>query len=304
MVQSINSDCYGSSDAGQLAAADWSAWRQMVVVDGKRDLLAEWRIERIKRSQSPAARLAKVETMRDSLAAGRGRRAALADKVKHASLLLISGMESDKAAAAAGFKESASSRGHGKMRASDRLAAALTRAGRPVKTLRTMANDDFKAAARRGGAGVDLAALFSFAVPSLPFVPCPIVPVVVPACHPLDKATSGLPFGVEIGGESRKVLASPRLTLAVASRTLNARKLRGVVRPVFGRPARVAVRDAVLPVVHPVPVVATGSRRSPRGWQAPKVVVGSKVVVVGHGRLLQANEIYYLGLQWAGMVSL
>ena len=42
--------------------------------------------------------------MRGKLASGRGRRAAFADKVKQAVLLMLNGASADDAAAAAGFK--------------------------------------------------------------------------------------------------------------------------------------------------------------------------------------------------------
>jgi hypothetical protein len=65
---------------------------------------AQWRAERQR-----AKRFERLETIRDALAAGRGRRAALANKVKQATVLMLMGKDADTAAAAAGLKASASS---------------------------------------------------------------------------------------------------------------------------------------------------------------------------------------------------
>jgi len=282
MVTSIDSDVWGQTDAGQAWARDWI---ELIMAGGAvtaAGILSQWRGERQR-----GKRLALVESMRDSLAAGRGRRAALADKVKHAAVLMIGGASADDAASAAGFKASSGGKGHGgKVRSSDRLSAALTRAGRPVKTLRTLGqnNDEFKAAARRGAA-VDLATLFVSPPPLGPFVSLGCSAVEVPPLHPLDFAKSGLPL--DCGGASALRPASRRAVLSVAGASLRARRLRGVVRQVFPRPAAAAVAadaiDLPLPLPSPVVAVADGARRGAAGWLPPRVVVDwSWSMVVRH----------------------
>ena len=64
------------------------------------------------------------------------RRAALADKVKHAALLMLNGTSADEAAAAARFKASGARGRSGRTTAAQRLASSLRRAGLPVMATR------------------------------------------------------------------------------------------------------------------------------------------------------------------------
>ena len=148
VVDSVARDTLGETPAQAAMARDWVEW-----ASGARD----WR--GLTSEQRARRRLASVEVMRDKLASGRGRRAALADKVKQAALLMLNGTSADEAAAAAGFKASAGGGRSGRTSASLRLAAALRRAGLPVTAKRgawAQAQDEFEAASRRGAA-VDLA---------------------------------------------------------------------------------------------------------------------------------------------------
>ena len=194
-------------------------------------------------------------------AAGRGRRSALAAKVKHAAVLMLSGVSADEAAAAAGFKASPGRGGHGGNKSADRLAAALKRAGLAIVAKRgRWADDDaFKAAARRGAAA-DLAITFP-GWPSLPdFVPAVPSAVVPPPLHPLARAASGLPL--DASGESARRPASRRAVLASAAAAGRGRRLRGVIRSTFHRPAAEVVKDAVLPVAVPSVPFPDGAGRS------------------------------------------
>ena len=266
MVASIDSDHWGDSPAGVAAKSELQAWLALVKVGGSPwEIRREWHLERLRMGHAQhkvKRRLAMVERVRDGLAAGRGRRAALADKVKQAAVLMLSGMTADDAAAAAGFKASTGGRGGGgKVKPADRLAAALKRAGVAIVAKRgRWADDDaFKAAARRGAAA-DLAITFP-GWPSLPdFVPAVPSAVVPPPLHPLARAASGLPL--DASGESARRPASRRAVLASAAAAGRGRRLRGVIRSTFHRPAAEVVKDAVLPVAVPSVPFPDGAGRS------------------------------------------
>jgi hypothetical protein len=150
--QFVARDGFGETPAQAAMARDWMIWandkREL------RELSAEQRTQR---------RLVAVESMRDKLACGRGRRAAFADKVKQAALLMLNGASADDAAAAAGFKACPRRGRSGVISSSHRMAAALRRAGVRVMSKRAawaQAQDEFEAASQRGGAKVDLAKLW------------------------------------------------------------------------------------------------------------------------------------------------
>jgi hypothetical protein len=271
MVASIDSDTWGDSPAGVAAVAELQAWLELENVGASPwEIRREWHLERLRhghQQHKQARRLAMVEQVRDGLAAGRGRRAALADKVKQATVLMLSGMVADEAAAAAGFKASAGGRGGGgKVKPADRLAAALKRAGVAIVAKRGRWADDtdeFKAAARRGAAA-DLAVTFH-GWPSLPdFVPAVPSAVIIPPLHPLARAASGL--SLDASGESARRPASRRAVLASATAVASARRWRGVIRSRFHCPAAEVVKDAALPVAVPSVPVPDGARRSAKGW--------------------------------------
>ena len=151
VVESVARDTFGETPAQAAFARAWVEWSS-----GARD----WR--GLTPEQRARRRLASVESMRDKLASGRGRRAALADKVKHAALLMLNGTSADAAAAAAGFKASDARGRSGRTTAAQRLASSLRRAGLPVMATRgawAQAMDEFEHARRRGAA-VDLAKLW------------------------------------------------------------------------------------------------------------------------------------------------
>jgi len=151
VVESVARDTFGETPAQAAFARAWVEWSS-----GARD----WR--GLTPEQRARRRLASVESMRDKLASGRGRRAALADKVKHAALLMLNGTSADEAAAAAGFKASDARGRSGRTTAAQRLASSLRRAGLPVMATRgawAQAMDEFEHARRRGAA-VDLAKLW------------------------------------------------------------------------------------------------------------------------------------------------
>ena len=166
LVASVAADdlgTHGDAAAGcPSGAADWWDWYCLQSGAGQRaarltagDILTAWQVQRAR-----AKRLAHVEAMRDKLASGRGRRAALADKVKQAAVLMLGGLSADDAATAAGFKASEPRQGGGgRVSAGDRMAAALRRAGLRVTAKRgawAQPVDDFEAVRVRGGAVVDL----------------------------------------------------------------------------------------------------------------------------------------------------
>jgi len=151
VVESVARDTFGETPAQAAFARAWVEWSS-----GARD----WR--GLTPEQRARRRLASVESMRDKLASGRGRRAALADKVKHAALLMLNGTSADEAAAAAGFKASDARGRSGRTTAAQRLASSLRRAGLPVTATRgawAQDMDEFEHARRRGAA-VDLAKLW------------------------------------------------------------------------------------------------------------------------------------------------
>ena len=151
VVESVARDTFGETPAQAAFARAWVEWSS-----GARD----WR--GLTPEQRARRRLASVESMRDKLASGRGRRAALADKVKHAALLMLNGTSADEAAAAAGFKASDARGRSGRTTAAQRLASSLRRAGLPVTATRgawAQDMDEFEQARRRGAA-VDLAKLW------------------------------------------------------------------------------------------------------------------------------------------------
>jgi hypothetical protein len=151
VVESVARDTFGETPAQAAFARAWVEWSS-----GARD----WR--GLTPEQRARRRLASVESMRDKLASGRGRRAALADKVKHAALLMLNGTSADEAAAAAGFKASGARGRSGRTTAAQRLASSLRRAGLPVMATRgawAQDMDEFEHARRRGAA-VDLAKLW------------------------------------------------------------------------------------------------------------------------------------------------
>lgn len=242
MVASVDADNWGDSPAGEAAKVELGEWLKLVSVGAHPDeVRREWHLERLRVAHAvhrTGRRLAAVESMRDDLAAGRGRRAALADKVKHAAVLLLAGHSAANAAAAAGFKPSESKGRGGKVDAAARLAAALKRAGKSIVSRRAMWADDceFQAAVKRGGAAADLAVTFGGFPPLPPFVPSGSSPVEVPPVHPLARAASGLPSGFEVVGTSGKRPASRAAVLAVAGGTVKAKRLRGVWRARAARP--------------------------------------------------------------------
>jgi hypothetical protein len=299
MVASIDSDNWGESPAGQRARVDFGDWLRLVSVGALPwEINREWWLEWVRQGHDAhkvKRRLKAVDKVTEALAAGRGRRSALAAKVKHAAVLMLSGVSADEAAAAAGFKASGGGAGRGgKVKAADRLAAALKRAGLSIVAKRGRWADDsdgFTAAKRRGGAAVDLAVTLGewrgglgADGKVLPFVP-PLSSAVVPLpLNPLARAVSGL--SADCVGESGRRVASWRAVLAVAGASLRARRLAGVVRQCFHRPAAERLQDAVLPVSVPLPVVADGARRSASGWVTAGgagrlAVVGSWVRVIG-----------------------
>ena len=246
VVDSVARDTLGETPAQAAMARDWVEWSS-----GARDRRGLTPAQRARR------RLASVESMRDKLASGRGRRAALADKVKHAALLMLNGTNADDAATAAGFKASAGGGGSGRTSASVRLAAALRRAGLPVTAKRgawAQEPDEFSAASRRGGAAVDLAKQWD----GLPRHDAPAVQALragafcgasclaaarvrgvkrrpgynrrVVGVHPLSRGTSGDAGGVAVVTPSPSPLlpGQVRRIVKAASR----RKLRGVLRSV------------------------------------------------------------------------
>jgi len=246
LVDSVARDTFGETTAA--AAGDW--WEWYSAPSDRHGLRRELRARR---------RLSQVEQVRDSLAAGRGRRAALADKVKQAAVLMLSGMSADEAAAAAGFKSSEGGKGGGgRVKAGDRLAAALRRAGRRVTFKRgawAEPLDEFTAAARRGAAA-DLATLFP-GLPSLPvdgegkpvftgavamLPPEASTAAAVIGSHPLDKAASGRGEAAAAGVDASSLPASSgqlRRVVRAAAR----RGLRGVVKARGGRRAAAVADD-------------------------------------------------------------
>ena len=212
---SVARDTFGETPAQAAMARDWMIWAN----DARawRGLSPEQRAQR---------RLVAVNAMRDKLASGRGRRAALADKVKHAALLMLNGTSADDAAAAAGFKACPRRGRSGAISSSMRMAAALRRAGVRVMSKRiawAQAQDEFEAASQRG-AKADLARLWG----GLPRHEAPAVQPALragthcgarclaaarvrngkrlPGCHrrvtglhPLSRGTSGDAGGVAVG---------------------------------------------------------------------------------------------------------
>jgi len=268
MVASIDSDNWGESPAGQRARVDFGDWLRLVSVGALPwEINREWWLEWLRQGHDAhkvKRRLKAVDKVTEALAAGRGRRSALAAKVKHAAVLMLSGVSADEAAAAAGFKASPGRGGHGGNKSADRLAAALKRAGLAIVAKRgRWADDDFTAAARRGGAAVDLAVKLGewrgglgADGKALPFVPPLSSAVVPPPLHPLARAVSGM--AADDSGESVRGVASRRAVLAMAGAFIRARRLAGVVRECFHRPAAERLQDAVLPVSATLPVVADG----------------------------------------------
>jgi hypothetical protein len=247
VVDSVARDTLGETPAQAAMARDWVEWSS-----GARD----WR--GLTPAQRARRRLASVEAMRDKLASGRGRRAELADKVKHSALLMLNGTSADDAAAAAGFKANPGGGRSGRTSSSLRLAAALRRAGLHVTAKRgawAQEQDEFEAAGRRGGAVVDLARQWAG-------LPRHLAPAVQPAMragtfcgasclaaarvrnvkrlpgcnrrvaglHPLSRGTSGNAGAVAVVAVPPVPLlpAQVRRIVKAASR----RKLRGVLRSV------------------------------------------------------------------------
>jgi hypothetical protein len=208
VVDSVARDTLGETPAQAAMARDWVEW-----ASGARD----WR--GLTSEQRARRRLATVEAMRDKLASGRGRRAALADKVKHAALLMLNGTSADDAAAAAGFKASAGGGRSGRTSASLRLAAALRRAGLRVTAKRgawAQAQDEFEAASRRGGAVADLAKQWS----GLPRHEAPAVQVAMRAgsfCGASCLAAARVRNGKRLPGCNRRVTGLHPLSRATSS---------------------------------------------------------------------------------------
>ncbi len=185
LVDSVKDDNLGNSESIQLAAKDFYAWAELDtnLGDMGRHIWAG-----ITAEHRQAARLARVENVFDTLAAGRGKRKAFIAKAKHSTLLMLNGTGADAACLAAGFKGSKGSKGSGSTSPSNRLAFGLRRCGVPVCAKRgnlseyqmiwaavfdakgkdtgkghfVVAKDMFQAAQKRGGAAVDLLTLLSF----------------------------------------------------------------------------------------------------------------------------------------------
>lgn len=122
LVRSLSADTLGGScDGGQSFEDLPLSW----VWQNESDSEMEQRIDDgCKRALRPF-RLVAISA---KWACGRGRRAALADKAKHAVALLIAGHSLDEAARASGFKDRGDGRG-GRKPAGDALAQALRRLG-------------------------------------------------------------------------------------------------------------------------------------------------------------------------------
>lgn len=247
LVDSVTDDNLGESASVQAAAADFYAWAAMSnnLGDMSRMIFEGLTIE-----HRHARRLARVEQVFDKLASGRGRRKQLAAKVKQASLLMLNGTAGDVACAAAGFKASKGGGGSGGMSSSNRMASALRRAGVRVVSKRGnfadgQISNESEAAAKRGGAAVDLARLFAFplrkfypwrtftrhprrgAVSFLP--PSAAAAARVVGLHPLAKAASGLPSAAGASVDLSSLPAS-RVQLRRALAASSRRKLQGVLR--------------------------------------------------------------------------
>jgi len=248
-VDSVTDDNLGESASVQAAAADFYAWAAMANNIGDMSRLI---FEGLTIEHRHARRLARVEQVFDKLASGRGRRKQLAAKAKHATLLMLNGTSGDAACALAGFKASKGGGGSGGMSSSNRMASALRRAGVRVVSKRGNFADkqilnEFEAAAKRGGAAVDLAALFAFplrkfypwrtftrkprrgAVSFLP--PSAAAAARVVGLHPLSKASSGLPSGSAASASvDLSSLPASRVQLRRALAASSRRKLQGVLR--------------------------------------------------------------------------
>ena len=244
---SVARDMFGETPAQARMARDWMIWA--TAARDLPELSAEQRAQR---------RLVAVEAMRAKLASGRGRRAAFADKVKQAVLLMLNGASADDAAAAAGFKPCPRRGRSGAISSSHRMAAALRRAGVRVMSKRAVwaqAQDEFEAASQRGGAKVDLVKLWG----GLPRYEAPAVQPALragthcgasclaaarvrngkrlPGCnrrviglHPLSRGTSGDAGGVAVVTPSPVPLLPGQVRRIV--RASRRRKLRGVIRSV------------------------------------------------------------------------
>jgi hypothetical protein len=247
LVDSVTDDNLGESASVQAAAADFYAWAAMANNIGDMSRLI---FEGLTVEHRNARRLARVEQVFDRLASGRGRRKQLAAKAKHATLLMLNGTSGDAAAVAAGFKGSKAGGGSGEKSASNRMASALRRAG--VRVVAKRGNfaqaqelNEFEAAAKRGGAAVDLVSLFSFPLRkfypwrtftrkprrgAVSFVPpSSAVSARVVGLHPLSKASSGLPSAAAASVDLASLPAS-RVQLRRALAASSRRKLQGVLR--------------------------------------------------------------------------
>ena len=125
LVQSVARDTMGESPAQLRFARDYFEW-----ATGARD----WRGLTVE--QRRARRLATVDFRFEQLAAGRGQRVKMAGKSKQATVLMLSGMDGEQAAASAGFKSSPYQGSSGARSSLNRMADALKRAGLPVVSRR------------------------------------------------------------------------------------------------------------------------------------------------------------------------
>ena len=300
LVASVARDTYGETPAGAALVRDWVAWWQAWGAGvTAADLITSWQVERAR-----ARRLSRVESMHDKLAAGRGRRAALAGKVKQAAVLMLAGVSSDEAAAAAGFKANQAG-GRGRASSGDRLTAALRRAGLRVTARRGAWADDYadegERAAKRGGASADLVRVYdggdlSSYAPSSGIDDKPTAAAWVIASSRAATVCGLHPLaGAESGKQARASarVAVPTLARAVSLRPAAAafRRLSGLVRrPALRRPASGVAAAAAASVALSARVAALVTEDERGAWlvqstRAARVVAGDKraaaVVVAG-----------------------